>query len=81
MKEKTIRRTSYRIAASANRYPTEAAAHAAIIGSIEGFWIRKDITLIPLDPGLTWSIKLGEKIHETACVIRQGRNYHFAFPA
>jgi hypothetical protein len=43
MKTKTIRRITYSIAASASRFPTEAEALAAIIGSIERFWHRKDI--------------------------------------
>lgn len=81
MKTKTIRRITYSIAASASRFPTEAEALAAIIGSIERFWHRKDIKLIPLDPGLSWQVQLGEILHDTARVIRQGRHYYFAFTA
>ena len=81
MKTKTIRKTDYRIAASVMRYPTEATALCAIIGQIERFWLRKDIALVPLEDGLSWSVRLGGKLHETARVIRQGTTYHFTFPA
>ena len=81
MKSKTIRKKDYGIAASAMRYSDETAGLASITREIERFWLRKDITLVPLNPDQSWSIKLGEKIHETACVIRQGNNYHFAFSA
>jgi hypothetical protein len=35
--------------------------------------------LIPLEPGLSWKVQLGEILHDTARVIRQGRHYYFAF--
>jgi hypothetical protein len=81
MKDKTIRKVPYRIAASVLRHPTEEAALAAITTQIERFWHRKDITLTPLEPGLSWTISLAEKPHDSARIIRQGHTYHFAFTA
>jgi hypothetical protein len=80
MKHRTIRKIPFEIAATVTRYPSEPEAHRAIITRIEQFWLRKDITLVPVEnDSMMWHVQLGERIHPDARVVRQGVSYHFAF--